>query len=129
MAERKLNKKGSHATILSACLFVAVLQAGLRYTMGGLKMKKVKKFNWKLFILAVPGLAFLIAFNYVPLFGLIIPFKKMDYAKGILGRIEKFRILLSITGCISDNQKYHLPESSIYQCYHFPICSLGGTDV
>lgn len=70
--------------ILSASIYVAVLQTGLRYTIG-IRMKKVKKFNWKLFILAVPGLAFLIAFNYVPLFGLIIPFKKMDYAKGILG--------------------------------------------
>lgn len=41
--------------------------------------------NWGLFILAVPGLVFLLAFYYVPLFGLILPFKRMDYAKGILG--------------------------------------------
>lgn len=34
-------------------------------------------------ILAVPGLIFLLAFNYVPLFGLIIPFKNVDYARGI----------------------------------------------
>lgn len=40
--------------------------------------------NWNLMILAIPGLFFLIAFYYVPLFGLIIPFKKMDYSLGIL---------------------------------------------
>ena len=42
-----------------------------------------KKMNWGLLTLAIPGLLFLLAFNYVPLFGLIIPFKKMDYALGI----------------------------------------------
>ncbi len=39
--------------------------------------------NWNLMILAIPGLFFLLAFNYVPLFGLIIPFKNVDYARGI----------------------------------------------
>jgi putative aldouronate transport system permease protein len=41
--------------------------------------------NWGLFVLAAPGLFFLAAFYYAPLFGLIIPFKRMDYAKGIWG--------------------------------------------
>jgi putative aldouronate transport system permease protein len=44
-----------------------------------------KKMNWGLFVLAAPGLFFLAAFYYAPLFGLIIPFKRMDYAKGIWG--------------------------------------------
>jgi len=35
-------------------------------------------------MLALPGLALLLAFYYAPLFGLIIPFKTLDYAKGIL---------------------------------------------
>ncbi len=51
-----------------------------------MKDKKLKKkMNWGLFILAIPGLIFLFAFYYVPLFGLILPFKRMDYSKGILG--------------------------------------------
>jgi putative aldouronate transport system permease protein len=41
--------------------------------------------NWPLFLMAVPGLLFLLAFYYTPLFGLIIPFKRMNYAKGIWG--------------------------------------------
>jgi putative aldouronate transport system permease protein len=46
--------------------------------------KPRKKFNWGLTVLALPGLSFLLAFYYVPLFGLLIPFKNMDYSKGIL---------------------------------------------
>jgi putative aldouronate transport system permease protein len=48
-------------------------------------VKRKKKINWGLFILAVPGLVFLLAFQYAPLFGLVIPFKRMNYAKGIWG--------------------------------------------
>lgn len=42
-----------------------------------------QKMNWGLMILAIPGLIFLVAFYYVPLLGIVIPFKKVDYAKGI----------------------------------------------
>ena len=44
-----------------------------------------KKFNWGLMALALPGMLFLFAIYYVPLFGLVIPFKNIDYSKGILG--------------------------------------------
>ncbi len=49
------------------------------------KTTSKKKMNWGLLVLAAPGLIFLIAYYYFPLFGLVIPFKKMDVAKGILG--------------------------------------------
>lgn len=38
------------------------------------KKKKVKN-NWGLTTLALPGILFVLLFNYVPLFGLILPFK------------------------------------------------------
>ena len=50
-----------------------------------LPQRKRKPFNWNLMMLAIPGLLFLLLFNYLPLFGLILPFKKLDYSKGILG--------------------------------------------
>lgn len=50
-----------------------------------LPQRKRKPFNWKLMMLAIPGLLFLLLFNYLPLFGLILPFKKLDYSKGIFG--------------------------------------------
>lgn len=47
------------------------------------KNRPKKKMNWGLGLLALPGVLFLLAFSYAPLFGLIIPFKNIDYAKGI----------------------------------------------
>ncbi|HHV10150.1 MAG TPA: sugar ABC transporter permease [Clostridiales bacterium] len=47
------------------------------------KGRKKNRMNWGLFLLAIPGLFFLVGYYYIPLFGLIIPFKKMDVAKGI----------------------------------------------
>ncbi|MDR0669547.1 MAG: ABC transporter permease subunit [Treponema sp.] len=44
-----------------------------------------KKMNWGLFVLAAPGMLLLLAFQYAPLFGLVIPFKRLDYSKGIWG--------------------------------------------
>jgi putative aldouronate transport system permease protein len=43
-----------------------------------------KKMNWNLFLLAIPGLIFLLAFYYIPMLGIVIPFKRMDYSLGIL---------------------------------------------
>ena len=39
----------------------------------------------ELLILALPGLLLLLAFNYLPMFGLFIAFKDINYAKGLLG--------------------------------------------
>ena len=38
-----------------------------------------------LLFLAVPGLLFLLAFSYIPMIGIIIPFKSINVAKGIFG--------------------------------------------
>lgn len=45
---------------------------------------KSTKASLPLLLLALPGLAYLIINNYIPMAGIIIAFKKMDYAKGIL---------------------------------------------
>lgn len=48
-----------------------------------------KKIRWKkllpFYILALPGILYLLLNNYIPMFGILIAFKKMDYAKGIFG--------------------------------------------
>lgn len=52
-------------------------------------MKKQKKrinlSNFELTTLALPGLLYFFVFCYLPMFGVIIAFKKYNYAKGILG--------------------------------------------
>ncbi|MDR0642714.1 MAG: ABC transporter permease subunit [Treponema sp.] len=47
--------------------------------------RKRKKISLELTILALPCLTFLFFFNYLPLFGLLIPFKRLNFARGILG--------------------------------------------
>ena len=38
-----------------------------------------------LYVMGLPGIIYLIINNYIPMYGLIIAFKKYDYSKGILG--------------------------------------------
>lgn len=48
-----------------------------------------KKIRWKDFIpfylMAAPGICYLIANNFMPMYGLLLAFKKLDVKKGILG--------------------------------------------
>ncbi|MDF9843165.1 MULTISPECIES: ABC transporter permease subunit [unclassified Paenibacillus] len=48
--------------------------------------KLAKHFKWTpLFIMMAPGLIYLFINNYIPMAGLVIAFKKMDFRKGIWG--------------------------------------------
>ena len=47
-------------------------------------MKKYKRYL-PLYFMMIPGLVYLIINNYIPMGGIIIAFKKFNYAKGILG--------------------------------------------
>lgn len=47
-------------------------------------MKKLKRY-YPLFLLMLPGIVYLIINNYLPLFGMMIAFKDINYTKGILG--------------------------------------------
>lgn len=59
-------------------------------------MKKIKKVL-PYYLMVVPGLIYLIINNYIPMFGVIIAFKKMNYKKGIFGSdwagLENFEFL------------------------------------
>ena len=46
--------------------------------------KKGKRVNYlPLVLMMLPGLLYLLVNNYLPMFGIMIAFKKLDYAKGI----------------------------------------------
>ena len=51
--------------------------------------KREKKLRWKecvpLYLMAVPGVIYMICNNYMPMFGILLAFKKLDVTKGILG--------------------------------------------
>ncbi|MFC4306952.1 ABC transporter permease subunit [Cohnella boryungensis] len=46
--------------------------------------KQMKRYR-ALFLMMVPGIVYLIINNYMPMFGVVIAFKDINYAKGILG--------------------------------------------
>lgn len=50
-----------------------------------IKKKKVQKKYLALFSMMIPGLIYLLINNYLPMFGVIIAFKDINYTKGILG--------------------------------------------
>jgi len=60
--------------------------------------KSLKK-NIPLLLLALPGLIYLLINNYIPMAGIIIAFKKIDYGKGILASdwlgLDNFKFLFS----------------------------------
>ena len=51
--------------------------------------RKAGNYNWKHYIpyytMVLPGLIYLLFNNYMPMFGIIIAFKNLDFSKGILG--------------------------------------------
>ena len=40
--------------------------------------------SWPLYTMLIPGMIYLIINNYLPMFGILIAFKKVDYSVGIL---------------------------------------------
>lgn len=57
--------------------------------MDGSKRNNARKIRWKecipLYLMAVPGVIYMICNNYMPMFGILLAFKKLDITKGILG--------------------------------------------
>lgn len=62
-----------------------------------LKQKKKDFGNLPYYLMVMPGLIYLIINNYLPMFGIMIAFKKMDYSKGIFGSawagLDNFRFM------------------------------------
>ena len=51
----------------------------------GTRVRKVFLNNWRLYLLLLPGLIWLIVFCYIPMYGLTIAFKDFDSRLGIIG--------------------------------------------
>ena len=43
-----------------------------------------KRFNWQIFVMAMAGVLFLFVFAYIPMAGIVIGFKDMDYSLNIM---------------------------------------------
>ncbi|MBS5326436.1 MAG: sugar ABC transporter permease [Lachnospiraceae bacterium] len=67
------------------------------------QLKTKKKINWKraipFYIMVAPGVLYLLINNYIPMFGVIIAFKRLNFSKGIFGSewcgFENFEFLFA----------------------------------
>lgn len=61
------------------------------------KRKANRKSNLSLLLIALPGIAYLIINNYIPMFGIFLAFKKYSFMKGIFGSkwngLDNFKFL------------------------------------
>ena len=65
------------------------------------RQRTKKKWNWRraipFYLMVLPGLLYLLINNYIPMFGIIIAFKDLNFQKGIFGSdwcgLENFRFL------------------------------------
>ena len=55
-----------------------------RKTPFGVKMRKILS-NWQLYVMALPTILLLFVFNYMPMFGTVLAFKKYKIRLGIWG--------------------------------------------
>lgn len=51
--------------------------------------RKRKRFNGQIFLMAMMGVAFLFVFAYLPMFGIAIGFKNMDYSMNIMKDLQR----------------------------------------
>lgn len=61
------------------------------------RKKKLNKNTLSLFLIALPGITYLVINNYIPIMGIFIAFKNFSYAKGIWGSpwcgLDNFKFL------------------------------------
>ena len=44
-----------------------------------MRLRAHRRMNWQIFIMAMAGVAFLFVFSYIPMIGILIGFKDLDY--------------------------------------------------
>lgn len=50
----------------------------------GRVIQKSKRLNWQILLMAMAGVLFLLIFAYIPMFGIVIGFKNMDYSMNVM---------------------------------------------
>lgn len=91
------------------------------------KKRAKKKISWKriwpFYLMALPGFLYMLINNYIPMFGISIAFKKLNFREGIWGSpwvgFKNFKFLFGIRGCLD-----HHPEHDSLQCglFHCGKC-------
>jgi putative aldouronate transport system permease protein len=71
--------------------------------MKGFRLEKMKKWL-PLYLMMLPGIVYLIINNYIPMLGVVIAFKRIDFSKGILASdwigLDNFKFLFSTNDAV-----------------------------
>ena len=62
--------------------------------------RKFKREDIPLYIMALPGVALLILFSYLPMGGLVLAFKKYKLLHQQMGGVQQFQVPLCHIGCL-----------------------------
>lgn len=79
-------------------------------------VQRKRRYHWKrmlpVYLMAVPGLVYMICNNYLPMFGIVIAFKKLNFAEGIFGS----------PWCGLDNFKFLFKSSTAFTIVRNTVC-------
>ena len=74
------------------------------------KKKNALKEYWPLYLMMLPALLYLLINNYIPMAGMVIAFKKLNFAKGILASpwagLDNFKFFVLVKRCLDYYKKY-----------------------
>ena len=78
---------------------------------------KIKRFI-PLYIMLAPGIIYLVINNYIPIMGLFIAFKRINYSLGIFKSpwvgLANFEFLFKTSDALADYEKYTALQPGIY---------------
>ena len=90
------------------------------------KKKNALKEYWPLYLMMLPALLYLLINNYIPMAGMVIAFKKLNFAKGIWASpwagLKNFKFRNIIFPFRSDTTAYkYITETSRKKEHHFVL--------
>lgn len=110
----------TYGNIIMMVLAIVILIRGL-YKMWQMKMISALDF------MVLPGMMYFIINNYIPMFGIVIAFKKIDYSKGIFASpwagFDNFKMLFANNGNIFESDAWIITRNTLL--YNVAFIALG----
>ncbi len=104
-----------------AIILIAVILGAAIYSLWTLKIICALDF------MALPGMLYFIIDRYIPMFGIVIAFKKVDYSLGIWkspwAGLENFKMLFASNGSFFDSDAFIITRNTL--CYNAVFITLG----
>lgn len=118
---RRAKNPGAGYGCIIALILMALILAAAIYSLWTLKILCTLDF------MALPGMMYFIIDRYIPMFGITIAFKKVDYSLGVwkspwIG-LDNFKMLFSTRGSIFDSDAFIITRNTL--CYNAVFIALG----